>query len=136
MKRLRGQQGVAAVEFAIISVFLIALFYGLISYGFIFGAQHDLTHAASEGARAALDAPAGQEVAYAEQVAHDALSGEARDHAVITADIVSPCDSSTPDARCIDVKISYDYKTYPVVPPLLSVAVPSQLQAESVLVLD
>lgn len=136
MKRLREAHGVAAVEFAIVSVLLIGLFYGLISYGFIFGAQHDLTHAASEGARAALDAPAGEEIAYAQQTAKNALTGQEHDRAVITATIVSPCDAATPRARCIYVKVTYDYRTYPIVPPIVNVGVPDSLSAESLLVLE
>ncbi|MGM0516321.1 MAG: TadE family protein [Pseudomonadota bacterium] len=48
------QQGVAAIEFALIFPLLFAIFYAAVTYGFVFMLNQGLTFAAEEGARAAL----------------------------------------------------------------------------------
>lgn len=138
MKRVRVEErGAAAVEFAIVALFLITLLFGILTYGFVFSLEHNLNHAATEGARAANAAPVGTEVTVAAARARDALSNDlARAHAVIDAKIVDPCDGSTPGLRCIDVTITYDYDTYPIVPELISVGVPDTMSARAELVLD
>src|SRR3984957_8827796 len=57
-KRLRhrcdDESGAEMVEFAFVVVLLIALLYGIISYGLILSAQATVTQAAADGARAGL----------------------------------------------------------------------------------
>lgn len=140
MRRLRlprDETGAAAVEFAIVAVFLITLLFGILTYGFVFSLEHNLNHAATEGARAGNAAAVGSETTIAEARARDALSnGLAKAHAVITATITNPCDGTTPGLRCINVTVTYDYDTYPIVPKLFSVGVPETMQASAELVLD
>lgn len=50
--RRRGDDGAAAVEFALISIPLLVLVLGIIQFGFIFYSQIMLSQAAREGARA------------------------------------------------------------------------------------
>jgi Flp pilus assembly protein TadG len=50
--RGRGDDGVALVEFAFVSVLLLTLVFGIISFGLILSFKQDLTRAAAEGARA------------------------------------------------------------------------------------
>lgn len=50
---LRGERGVAALEFALVLPILVMLLLGIVEYGMIFGDQLALTHAAREGARLA-----------------------------------------------------------------------------------
>jgi hypothetical protein len=136
---LGDERGVAAVEFAIVSILLLTLLYGLLTYGFVFGLQHDLTHAASEGARAALRAPAGEEVERAEARARAALSFQAaEDEAVIDAELLSgaDCEPDEPILQCIRVTITYDYRAHPIVPPLLNVGVPQTMRGAAVVELD
>lgn len=64
-KRLtrRGDQGSAAVEFALVLPVLLLLLFGIIDFGRMLSAKITLTEAAREGARAAalVDADAGRE---------------------------------------------------------------------------
>ncbi len=47
-------RGAEMVEFAFVVVLLIALLYGIISYGMILSAQSTVTQAAADGARAGI----------------------------------------------------------------------------------
>jgi Flp pilus assembly protein TadG len=137
--RLRDERGVAAVEFAIVSIVFITLLFGMISFGFIFALQHNMTHAASEGARSALKAAQGLEVSTAEAKAEQMLSFKtAQDHGVVSAEILTgnECQPSNAQVRCIHVTITLDYATYPVVPTLLGIGTPSTMTAEATVELD
>jgi Flp pilus assembly protein TadG len=56
MKRIRHgrERGSAAVEFAIISVVLISVLFGIIEFGILLFNKHILTNASREGARAGV----------------------------------------------------------------------------------
>nr|WP_057924332.1 TadE/TadG family type IV pilus assembly protein [Burkholderia ambifaria] len=51
----RRQRGVAAIEFAFVFPLFFLIFYAIVTFGMIFVIQQNLTFAASEGARAALN---------------------------------------------------------------------------------
>ncbi|WP_312408913.1 TadE/TadG family type IV pilus assembly protein [Comamonas sp.] len=53
---LQPQRGVAAIEFALIAVFMIVMLLGLAMYWRAFQAQQSLTRAAGDGGRAILSA--------------------------------------------------------------------------------
>jgi Flp pilus assembly protein TadG len=55
-RRTRGddESGVELVEFGLVVVLLVALVYGLVFYGLLFGAHVTLTQAAADGARAGI----------------------------------------------------------------------------------
>lgn len=133
---MRSERGAAAVEFSIVATLLLMLLFGLLLYGFVFGLKHTMTHAASEGARAANAAAVGSEVIAAEERARNALSWrKARDHAVIETEILDPCDS-TAGVRCIRVAISYDWKEHPIVPSLFGIGAPETVRSEAKLIID
>ena len=50
--RRHDQRGSALVEFAIASVILLVLLFGIIEYGYVLSFKQGLTQAAAEGARA------------------------------------------------------------------------------------
>ncbi len=136
---VRCERGVAAVEFALVSMVFMLFLFGIITYGFIFGLQHNLTHAASEGARSALKAVSGSEVATAESRAASALSFEtAKDNAVIDAQIVTGdgCEPTNANIRCIRVTISLNYGEHPVVPSLMGIGTPEMMTAEATVQLE
>ena len=54
LRRRRDERGAEMVEFAFVVVLLIALLYGIISYGLILAAQATITQAAADGARAGI----------------------------------------------------------------------------------
>lgn len=117
----------AAIEFALISVPLIVLLFGGITYGGVLASEIALEHAASEGARAGI---AGLTLCErkdrAETFAHDALVfGSIAASAVIEA---------TATAEQISVDISYDYAANPLSPVLFPV--PEQLTAHVVVLTD
>lgn len=51
MKRQRGEDGAALVEFALIAPLLILLVLGIVEFGWLFGQYNDVRHGAREGAR-------------------------------------------------------------------------------------
>ena len=53
-RRQHDERGAEMVEFAFVVVLLIALLYGIISYGLILSAQSTVTQAAADGARAGI----------------------------------------------------------------------------------
>ena len=55
-----GAELTAVVEFAIASVILLTLLFGIVSYGYALSFKQGLTQAAAEGARAAAVAASGQ----------------------------------------------------------------------------
>ncbi|MGH2784027.1 MAG: TadE/TadG family type IV pilus assembly protein, partial [Actinomycetota bacterium] len=46
--RLQRQDGVAAVEFAIVAMVFLVLLFGILTFGFIFGLDQSMNHAAEE----------------------------------------------------------------------------------------
>jgi len=53
IRRRNGDEGAAAVEFALVLPILVVLLFGIIEFGMVFDAQLQVTHAAREGARMA-----------------------------------------------------------------------------------
>ncbi|GAC1317550.1 MAG: pilus assembly protein [Collimonas sp.] len=133
-----AQRGIAAIEFALVFPVFFLLLYGIINYAMIFVAQQSLTLAAEEGARAAL-----------RYTAIDADRGTAACAAVtpllswlVNVDkcqppASAPC-AAPSSARCITVKVTYPYATYPLVPPLpgMSAALPIKLGSSATVQID
>ncbi|WP_092353407.1 TadE/TadG family type IV pilus assembly protein [Collimonas sp. OK242] len=132
------QRGVAAIEFALIFPVFFLMLYGIINYAMIFMAQQSLTLAAEEGARAAL-----------RYTLVDVDRGTAA-CATVTPLVswlvhADQCQPPTPapcaalsSARCITVKVTYPYSTYPLVPPLpgMSAALPATLGSAATVQID
>jgi Flp pilus assembly protein TadG len=132
LERLRRREdGVAALEFAIVSMFFLVLLYGIITYGYIYGMDQSLNHAAQEGARAAIskttDADA---ITFAKQTAFDRLTTyqPSLQMTDITAVIVNPCDGTF---KCIKVTITYPWNTRPIIPAFPGLPTPGQIVAEA-----
>lgn len=53
MKRILGNRGAAAVEFAVLFLLLMIILFGIIEFGFIWMQSHYIANAAREGARVA-----------------------------------------------------------------------------------
>jgi Flp pilus assembly protein TadG len=117
----------AAIEFALISIPLVLLLFGGITYGGVLASKIALEHAASEGARAGI---AGLTLCErkdrAEAVARDALLfGSLAASAVVEA---------TATEEQIRVDITYNYAANPLSPVLFPV--PDQLTAHVVVLTD
>lgn len=141
LRRLRRERGAAVVEFAICAVLFLGLIYGSISFGVVFWVKHTLTSAASEGARAAVSAPVGDEITVAKDKAKSVVDGSLGDRAVhvpkddIDATIATCAGSSN---NCITVTVEYPYGTHPILPalpPILSL-LPDTLSSTSVIELS
>lgn len=140
----RAQCGVMSVEFALLFPALFLIFYAIVTYGLIFGAQHTMALAAAEGGRAALRYQRADDVAeaLALRIAAARTAAEAPLAWLRTVggtgnpapDVTSqPC----PDAAtltCLTVRVQYDYAAAPLVPRLLPT--PQTLSSESVVQLS
>lgn len=128
------EEGTAILEFALVSVVFLAILYGIISFGVLLAVEHSLTHAAAEGARAAVGTPTAEAVATSEQVTRDAvgwLDGWIEPGDVRAA--VAPCAHDT-GVDCVEVLIDYPYATRPVLPPfpLLEIVLPDSVRTAAV----
>jgi Flp pilus assembly protein TadG len=141
MKRLRGENGVEMLEFALVIPIFVFVLYGLIAYGVMLNAKQTITNAASEGARSAVGAqPAtaqGQKDAAKARV--DSLMKNfsqynVNDPSQFDAQ-VGDCSSTSPGGpQCITVKITYPYSDKPLVPsaPGLGLITPDKLTGTAV----
>jgi Flp pilus assembly protein TadG len=138
ISRRRGdERGAAIVEFAIASVVLLTLLFGIISYGYALSFKSGLTQAAAEGARAGAVASSGTAVPTATAAVGPALNAFNKS----CSSTGMTCDVSTDAAKtgcsgttCIRVQITYDYKNYPLIPkfPGLGLLLPDTLKSTSI----
>jgi hypothetical protein len=142
MKRLRGENGVEMLEFALVIPIFVFVLYGLIAFGIMLSAKQTITHAVSEGARAAVGAvPTGAQTLKdaQEQAAKDrvqkAVQGSLGGHydPSMTTATVANCPPPSL-AQCITVKLTYPYSDKPLVPPApgLGLVMPSTLSSTAV----
>ena len=132
----------------VIGIFVFVL-YGLIAYGMMLNFKQSITHAANEGARAAIGVASGDangngiddRVDAARTRTQDVLKG-ALGSKYSASDISIPnpaaCDSSQPNgAQCITVTITYPYASRPIVPaaPGLGLITPSTLSSSATVAL-
>lgn len=141
----KGEEGVALIEFSLVFALFVFILYALIAFGTALALKQSVTHAAAEGARAAVgvvDNPGTTEderVEKAKAEVKDSLGwiGDARySDDDVTAD-VDDCPSS-PTNSCITVKITYPYKDKPIVPssPGLGVVLPDTMTSTAVVKVD
>lgn len=108
-RRLRRETGgAAALEFALVTPFLLALLMGVILYGGWFWLAHSVQALASEGARAAV---AGLDAAEQEALARDQILSSIRD--VGLKPEKTDIDVSI-DGRAIRVRLAYDASDHPL----------------------
>lgn len=133
----RDERGSVLVEFSLVFALFMLVIYALISFGVILAAKNSLTHAAAEGARAAVAVvddpmtPDDERIERAKDKVDEALSwfGSRYESGDTTASI-AVCGT----AECITVKITYPYSTRPIVPPApgLGLVIPSNLTSTAV----
>lgn len=136
----RRLQGNAAIEFAILLPLLLYVIYALVSFAMMYSAQHLMTLAATEGARASLQYQPADDV--------DASLALRRTRACSTAmafvdwvqqhsDNSVSCEARSAacahDAAsiCIEVELTYPYATKPLLPaiPLADALMPDQMRS-------
>ncbi|MGH2719138.1 MAG: TadE/TadG family type IV pilus assembly protein [Actinomycetota bacterium] len=144
-RRLRGDRGSVAVEFAIILPVFLILVYGGLSFGLAMSAKSIVTEAAADGARAAIGQSTavaqGQTYSAAELVAQNeaeqVLNNEGTGYK--TYAVVTPTQSIAGDgtcgsslsAVCVTVSISFPYSAHPAIPnaPGLGLVLPTNVNA-------
>jgi hypothetical protein len=117
--------------------------YAVSVYGILLSTKNNVTHAATEGARAALsvaDLPAAtldaRRITQATTTAGNSLSGTLGSHyhpSDVSASIAG-CDSPADTHKCITVTISYPWSSDPIVPlaPGMGLATPNTVRATAV----
>src|SRR5688572_18879459 len=133
-EHLQRQDGVAAVEFAIVSMVFLVILFSILTYGFIYGLDQSMNHAAEEGARSAISAPSSPGETLAKTKAHDTamqrlswLGGRITDADVVET-ILDPCPNDAA-VKCIQVTITYPWSTRPIIPQFPGLPTPAQMQA-------
>jgi Flp pilus assembly protein TadG len=140
-RRAQAQRGVTAIEFALIFPLFFTVLYAIVTFSLIFVAQQNLTLAASEGARAALNWQANTSLSSALAARSTAACTAAK---LMTANLVqsTQCTSSSSDCgtgmKCVNVQLTFNYSANPLVPtlPLLGFAVPSSLSSSATVQLN
>lgn len=133
-ERLAREDGVAALEFAIVSMVFLVLLFGILTYGFIFGMDQSMNHAAEEGARAAISkSDPDDAVDHAKATAYERLSW--LQPSIQLSDITAshaPC-SNDPSVECLTVTITYPWNTRPIIPKFVGLPTPEQMIASAVI---
>ncbi len=133
-EHLHRQDGVAALEFAIVAMVFLVILFGILTYGFIFGLDQSLNHAAEEGARSAISAPSSVGETLALTKAHDTAYqrlgwlGSRIQSTDIVATLLNPCPNDAA-VKCVQVTITYPWGARPIIPKFPGLMTPSQLQA-------
>jgi Flp pilus assembly protein TadG len=133
------------VEFAFVVVLLIALLYGIVTYGLILGAQSTVTQAAADGARAGLVTPATATTTASGQAASDlgwmnkGVCGTSPSSTTVLTCVATQgaCASNATTGannQCLTVTVTYKYSQSPLFPELpgMGVIVPSTLSSTNV----
>jgi Flp pilus assembly protein TadG len=144
----KSEEGAAMVEFALVIGLFVVVLYGLIAYGLALDLKQNMSHAANEGARAAIGAvPTGAETPEqaAERVAKDTVVRAMKSFGQFDSSMVdakadaAQCQPNPPtaSAECITVTLTYPYGSKPIVPnaPGLGVVIPDTMTAKAVVVL-
>ena len=128
---LQRQDGVAAVEFAVVSMVFLVLLYGILTYGFIYSMDQSFNHAAEEGARAAISQTT---EAAAITTAHDTAYERLHSYqpGLLTTDVVAAVADCDSGYRCITVTITYPWSTRPIIPKFVGLPTPNQIEAVAV----
>ena len=142
-RRHHDERGATLVEFAIASVVLLVLLFGIIEFGYVLSFKQGLTQAAAEGAR--VGAVGGTSAAIADAV-DKAVAGF--DQTCNTGGLTcrddqgrwtsttpaGPLPSACGSYTCITIEVSYDWKNHPLLPkfPGLGLILPDTLTSKSV----
>ena len=130
------------VEFAFVVVLLVALLYGIVSYGLILSAQSTVTQAAADGARAGIVASS-TAVATAEAQAGNDIGWMSKGPCGTSGTTITciaseaPCPSNASN-QCLTVTVSYNYNSSPLFPllPGMGIMTPSTISSTDVLQLS
>jgi Flp pilus assembly protein TadG len=138
-----SERGAALVEFSLVALLFMFFIYAVAVFGILLSTKNSVTHAAAEGARAALnvaDLPAAtldaRRITQATTTVGNSLTGSLGSKynpSDVTASIAG-CDSPADTHKCITVRIVYPWSTRPIVPlaPGMGLATPNNVTATAV----
>jgi Flp pilus assembly protein TadG len=136
-RRRHDERGAALVEFAIASVLLLVLLFGIISYGYALSFKQGLTQAAAEGARKAAVAGTNHQTEAATGVtkavkAFNKTCGTGG--LTCTYEMTAAATGCSADNICMRVRVSYDNNNFPLMPkfPGLGFLLPNTIQSTSI----
>lgn len=133
----KDQEGAAALELAATLPVLLLLFWGVLTYGLFFAFEHQVNEATAGAARDAVSARTETDAISVAQSSVDqrlgAFSGLV-DPASVTV-TVADC-PTLPGVRCITVAVDHDYRARPVVPAIVTSALPERVDSTSVVQLS
>ncbi|PRX26545.1 TadE-like protein [Paraburkholderia sp. BL18I3N2] len=143
VRRARAQRGSTAVEFALVFPLFFTIVYAIVTFSLILVAQQNLTLAAEEGARAALNWQSNTSMQTALTNRGNAACAAAKLVAATLVQSMQCTPSSTtcgPSGamQCVNVLVSYNYQANPLVPslPLLGFALPNTLTSSATVQLN
>lgn len=128
MRRARrsSDDGAAAVEFAIVSVLLLTILFGILQYGYFFFQSTGIEHAAREGAR---EAAVGGTATLNATVANAAPAGTATTTTVCYRDLDSPANGYS---RGDTIEVSVAWEPLRLGLPFVPFLSPGNLNEEAV----
>ena len=131
------QRGAALVEFAIASVVLLVLLFGIIEFGYVLSFKQGLTQAAAEGARVGAVGGTSASVAAAVNKSVGAFDQTCNSGGLTCkndAGVWPPTPTTCGTNTCITIEVSYDWKNHPLLPPFpgLGLILPDTLKSTSV----
>ena len=138
-RRTEDESGAELVEFAFVVVLLVALLYGIISYGLILGAQAAINQAAADGARAGIVDPTNAQTDAEKEVSQDVgwmdKGSCTPSTTVISCTASEAACPSNPNNQCLTVTVIYNYASSPLFPELpgMGIVTPSTLSATNTL---
>jgi Flp pilus assembly protein TadG len=141
-RTLRTCRGNAAVEFALLLPLFLYVLYALVSFAMMFGAQHLMTLAAAEGARASLQYQPAEDMdaALADRSTRACSTAiafvdwiQARTANSVSCETQTSTCAHDADMMCLQVTLTYPYRSVPLLPavPLADGLVPEQLRSSS-----
>lgn len=143
VRRARAQRGATAVEFALVFPLFFTILYAIITFSLILVAQQNLTMAAEEGARAALNWQSNTSLQTALTNRGNAACAAAK---LVAATLVQSMQCTPSSAtcgpsgamQCVNVLLTYNYHANPLVPslPLLGFALPDTLTSSATVQLN
>ena len=137
MKTFRCQQGVAAVEFAIVLPLLIVLAFGIIEFSLLLYNQQVITNASREGARAGIVSQNPRVTVAAIQAVvlnycSTYLITFGNKATALHTPVITGYSASAAFAAPLTVSVTYDYK-FLVIPSFSAVTSPLSLTATTVM---
>lgn len=141
--RSPAQRGSTAVEFALLFPLFFTVLYAVVTFSLIFVAQQNLTLAAEEGARAALNWQSNTSLQSALVNRGNAACAAAK---LMVATLVQSMQCTPTSApcgpgnamQCVNVLLTYNYQANPLVPtlPLMSFTLPNTLSSSATVQLN